>query len=115
MNTGLISYVAHPDLLNFSGEDKDFQREEWRRLILEAIRLDIPLEYNLLGMNDGRAYPAPDFWREVAELGAKSILGCDSHAPERVARRVEIDRAHEFLDSLGIVVLDEIELKKVQL
>ena len=113
MNTGLISYVAHPDLLNYSGEDKAFQRAEWRRLILEAIRLDIPLEYNLLGMNEGRAYPAPDFWREAAELGAKSILGCDSHAPERVARRVEIDRAREFLDSLGIVVLDEIELKRV--
>ena len=113
MNTGIITYVAHPDIFNYKNEDEDFYLSEMRRLISEAIRLDIPLEYNLLGMSEGRAYPKPIFWKEAARLGAKAIIGCDSHSPDRVAKKSEICRAHEFLDTLGMTVLDKIELKKV--
>ena len=113
MNTGVISYVAHPDLINYSGDDGEFFLSELSRLIKEAIRLDIPLEYNLLGMSSGRNYPNPIFWEEAARLGAKAILGCDSHAPERVVKRDEVERARAYLDSLGMTVLDKIELKPV--
>jgi len=113
MNTGVISYVAHPDLINYSGEDGEFFLSELSRLIGEAIRLDIPLEYNLLGMSSGRNYPNPIFWEEAARLGAKTILGCDSHSPERVVKRDEVERARAYLDSLGMTVLDKIELKPV--
>ena len=113
MNTGIITYVAHPDLLNYTGEDEEFRVGEWTRLISEAIRLDIPLEYNLLGMSLGRNYPTDGFWCLCAELGPKVIIGCDSHDAERVANKDELARAREYLDSLGLSVLDKIELKKV--
>ena len=112
MNTGIITYVAHPDLLNYTGEDEVFYLSEMRRLISEAIRLGIPLEYNLLGMSQGRAYPKPLFWKEASRLGAKAIIGCDSHSPARVADKEEIKEARAFLSSLGLTVLDKIELKR---
>lgn len=112
MNTGIITYLAHPDIINYTGEDKEFYLSQMRRIISEAIRLDMPLEYNLLGMSEGRSYPNPLFWEEAASLGAKVIVGCDSHSPLRVADKAEIEEAYSFLHSLGIEPLDEIKTVK---
>ena len=115
MRSGVISCVAHPDIINYVGEDTEFFVKEMQRLILEAIRLGIPLEYNLLGMSDGRTYPKDFFWREAARLGAAAVIGCDSHSPERVAKADEVKKAEEYLVNLGVNVLKKIELKKVLL
>ena len=114
MNTGLITYVAHPDLINYVGDDMDAYIREMRRLISESMRLGMPLEYNLLGMAGGRNYPNDIFWREVASLGAPAILGCDSHSPNRVAEKDEILRANDYLSKLNIPVIDKVELKKIK-
>ncbi len=111
MNTGLITYVAHPDLINYTGGDEEFYISEMDRLINEAKRLDIPLEYNLLGMVEGRNYPNDLFWREVARLGATVVVGCDAHSPDRVAVKEELEVAKAFLDKLGIAVIDNVEIK----
>ena len=113
MNTGLITYVAHPDLINYSGDDREFLKAERTRLINEAVRLGIPLEYNLLGMSCGRAYPDGEFWELAVALGSKVIIGCDSHSPDRVANKAELKAARKFLEGIGASVLDKIELKKV--
>ena len=115
MNTGIITYVAHPDLINYTGSDTEAYLSEMRRIILEANRLKMPLEYNLLGMAEKRNYPRLDFWREAARLGAEVIIGCDSHSPDRVADKRELSMAQEFLASLSLKALDEIELKKVKI
>ena len=115
MRSGVFSYLAHPDLINYQGSDSAFIEGEYKRIIEEANRLGIPLEYNLLGMSEGRSYPKPKFWSLAAELGAKVIIGCDSHSPERVAKKKEIRTAEKYLKKLGIEILDEIELKKVLL
>ena len=112
MNTGLITYVAHPDLINYVGDDGEFYISEMHRLIKESIRLGMPLEYNLLGMAGGRNYPNDIFWREVARLGAAAVIGCDSHSPDRVADKDELTRARAYLNDLGITIVDEVKLKK---
>ena len=114
MNTGIITYLAHPDLINFTGEESVYL-SEMERVIREAVRLDMPLEYNLLGMATGRNYPCDRFWCLAADFPVRVILGCDSHDPERVADREEIARAKKYLKGLGIEPLDKIELKKVLL
>lgn len=111
MNTGLITYVAHPDLINYVGDDREGYIREMRRFISESIRLGMPIEYNLLGMAGERNYPNDIFWREVASLGAPAILGCDSHSPERVGNKEELTRAVTYLNSLGIAIVDKVELK----
>lgn len=110
MNTGRFTYVAHPDLLNYTGRDLDFYRSEVDRLILEAKRLGMPLEYNLLGMADERSYPNPIFWREVGRLGAPAIIGCDAHEPYRVADPKEIARSTRFLEKCGVNLVDRVTL-----
>ena len=109
VNTGKFTYVAHADILNYVGDD-EFFRAESARLISAITKAGMPLEYNLLGMVEGRNYPNRLFWEEAARLGAKTVLGCDSHSPLRVADPEEIKRAHAFLSSLGVRVVDEIEL-----
>lgn len=113
MNTGLITYVAHPDLINYTGDDSDLLLHERTRLIKEAVRLDIPLEYNLLGMVTKRNYPDSDFFRLAGELGAGVILGCDSHSPDRVVDSPEIACAKETLASFGITPINEVSLAPV--
>ena len=110
MNSGVITYVAHPDLINYTGDDHDFYLSECHRLVSEAERLGMPLEYNLLGMHLGRNYPYAPFWEVVREYDIKTVIGCDSHAPERVADKDEILRAKEYLSGLGITPLDVIPL-----
>lgn len=115
MRTGLITYVAHPDLINYAGEDEDFYVSEIKRLINESVRLGMPLEYNLLGMATGRAYPRELFWQTAGALGATAVIGCDAHDPTRVAKIEELDKAHSYLDGLGITVTDEVRIRKLNI
>ena len=112
INTGKITYIAHPDLFNFVG-DLDYYRQEMRRLISEAKRLSVPLEINLLGLTEGRSYPKEVFWREVGKLGAKSVIGCDSHSPDRVAKPEEILAAKRYADKFGVELLEDVEIRSV--
>ena len=112
INTDKISYVAHPDLLNFEGDGEIYKRE-MTRLIKEANRLEIPLEINLLGLSEGRAYPRADFWTLAGELGARAVIGCDAHEPDRVARESEILAAYDYAARYGVKVLEKVTLRPV--
>lgn len=109
MKTGRFTYIAHPDLIQFVG-DETYYRQQMRRLITEANRLSIPLEINLYGVRDHRFYPHIPFWEGAAVLGATAVLGCDAHRPELVAVPEEIAIAEELADRLGIRVIDEVPL-----
>lgn len=112
IGTGKITYIAHPDLLNYTGGDDAFYRAEIERLITAAKERNMPLEYNLLGMSGKRSYPRADFWRIAKDLGATAIIGCDAHEPYRVAKADELAAARDFLDSVGIKTVDRVELVK---
>lgn len=86
IRTGRFTYVAHPELQNFTG-DRTVYRREYGRLIRCAMEEGIPLEINLLGLAGGRHYPCPDFWCLAGEMGADAVIGCDAHEP--MALRLE--------------------------
>ncbi len=81
MKTGFFSYVAHPDLVWFTGDYSIYKREI-TRLCKASIELDIPLEINLLGIRNKKHYPADKFWQIVGEIGAPVSIGVDAHASE---------------------------------
>jgi len=110
MNTGKYFYIAHPDVLNFVG-DADIYREEMTRLCLEAKRLSVPLEYNLLGVRQGRFYPVVDFWRVAADVGNDVILGCDAHSPDDMATSSDIEAGKRAVDSFGLNLIEPTEPK----
>lgn len=85
LSTGAFAYLAHPDIVWYSGEPA-FYTEKMRELCLFAKERDIPLEYNLLGFVNKRSYPTEAFWDIVAEVGNKVVIGYDAHNPEMLLR-----------------------------
>ncbi len=112
LSTEIFSCLAHPDLLTFHG-DEDFYLSEMLRLIEAAVKYGVPLEFNLLGLREGRLYPNRKFWELAARTKASVIMGCDAHAPEDVADPENINEGREYLSSLGIKPLDKMELRRV--
>ena len=112
MRTGVISYFAHPDFLNFTG-DEDFYDSECDRLISVAKEMSIPLEINLLGLSTGRHYPRERFFKRVAKNSHFAIIGRDAHSPDRVNKKEEIEAALRFADRCGVDIKDKIELRSI--
>ncbi len=110
INTEKISFIAHPDVINFVGDGETYA-SEMSRLILKANEMKIPLEINMYGLRENRAYPRSDFWELAGKLGATAILGCDCHRIEHVADQAEILQANEYAAKFGLKTVDVIELR----
>ncbi len=110
IETGRISYVAHPDYCLYKENENDYLFE-MRKLVERAKELNVPLEYNLYGKRLGRHYPNDSFWQMVSKVGAPVVFGCDAHKVEQVADKKEIEDAKIFAKNLNLNVLEKIELK----
>ena len=113
MNTGLFTYLAHPDLIHFKG-DEALYRQEMRQLCREAKGCGIPLELNLLGSWSGRQYPARRFWELAAEEGCDVILGCDAHAPEHLLKLETEQTLRAMASELDLHLLETTPLRKIK-
>ena len=93
IRTGLFCYVAHPDLFMRHRDDGEFSPacEQATDMICQAAReADMPLEYNLLGLQSGlrghfRGYPSKPFWQYAKKYDNTVILGTDAHDPALLA------------------------------
>ncbi len=113
LGTGKFTYLAHPDLFAFNG-DEEFYRSEALRLCQGTKALGIPLEINFLGIAAKRIYPSDRFFKIAAEVGCDFIFGCDAHDPKDVLRPDIYEKAKEFAARHNITVLDEIPLRSVR-
>lgn len=109
MQTGLFTYIAHPDILHFTGSDRVYKRHI-RRLCQTAKSCNIPLEINLLGLRDGRHYPTPRFWEIAAEENCSVVLGCDAHNPAHLNLPEVEEAALAFLCPLDLIPTPTVEL-----
>ncbi len=114
METGLFDYVAHPDLFCHSYCRFDADCAAVSHDICQAAEaLNIPLEYNLLGIQYHArmreagllGYPCPQFWEIAAQYKVKAIIGFDAHRPEHLERTELFDHGLDFMWSLGIETL----------
>ena len=112
MHTGLFTYFAHPDLMNFVGDAGEYRRQI-RRLCRAAKECGVPLEINLLGLREGRHYPNPRFWEAAAEENCAVILGTDAHRPESLLDRQAIQTAETLIAHLGLQKLTTLPLRKI--
>ena len=112
LDSGVFTYFAHPDLFCFEGDEAVY-RAHVRLLCRRAIELNIPLEFNLLGLAEERHYPNPRFWRVAAEEGCPVILGCDAHSPEGTWDPALIARGEAMLQSFGITPLETVPLRPI--
>lgn len=112
MQTGLFTYLAHPDLIFYTGDEKTYL-DHMRRLCREAKSCGIPLEWNLLGMTKGRNYPDLRFWELAAEEGCDCILGWDAHAPRAMADTATLNMAMTQIRRLDLHLLDRVTLRSI--
>ena len=110
METGKITYIAHPDLINFVG-DREVYRRHVRDLCRTAKEMGIPLEINLLGLAYNKHYPNERLWEVAAEEGCPAILGLDVHAPKQILNLESEQRALDMVQRLGIKLLETVELR----
>lgn len=115
METGLFAYLAHPDLCLADNPDYDeICRHTVHSICKKAKELDMPLEYNLYGVDKqgrgrqkGLGYPCNIFWETAAEYGCRAIIGVDAHRPVHFDRQRYLT-AREYLLSLGLDLTEEI-------
>ncbi len=83
MDAGRFLYIAHPDLINYTGPDEIYEKH-MRPFIRKAKAHHLPLEINFLGLNERRNYPAQRFWKLAGEEGAEAVFGVDAHHVETI-------------------------------
>lgn len=83
MKSGMFQYLAHPDLINFIGNQKLYRRA-MRRLLEFMKEQGYPIELNMLGAVQSRNYPNETFWELAREIGNQVIIGIDAHSPEQL-------------------------------
>ena len=110
MNTGLFSYLAHPDLIAIENNES-FYLEQMKRICLRAKELDIPLEFNFLGLMENRRYPSKLFFSLASECGNTIIYGVDAHSPKELERcNYAEEKANEFLAEFNLKRTEKIKL-----
>lgn len=112
LSLGFFSYLAHPDVINFTGSDEAYYAP-MKRLCEGAKQMNIPLELNLLGVWENRIYPCDRFFRIAAEVGNEVILGIDAHQPERILEQDILRRAHGLADRCGVHLISDVPLRPV--
>ena len=118
MQTGLFCCLCHPELPYGNYPVFDKATEECAHAICrEAAALKLPLEYNIYGVLKkqvgkltGLGYPAREFWQIAARYPITAIPGIDAHRSEQLGNVHLIRQAKDYLQSLGIRVLDKLEL-----
>jgi len=110
MQTGVITYIAHPDLFCFTGDEQVYRRH-MQLLCWDAKSCGIPLEINLLGIRSGRHYPDRRFWELAAEEGCKVVLGCDAHTPKGLLDSTVEAMARDITQILGLELLETVQLQ----
>lgn len=111
LRKGVFTYLAHPDILDYRGK-KRFYIKKMTELCECARELDIPLEYNMLGYVNMRAYPNPLFWQIAAKTGNKAVIGYDAHQPGML---LSDGVFHECVSRLNSVGLPVTEFSKITL
>lgn len=101
MKSGRYRYLAHPDLIYFTGDTKQYEKE-MRRLCQAMKQLNKPLELNILGLSDGRNYPDKRFWKIAKEIGNQIILGVDAHEPQHLKNKSNIERAKNLCEGMEL-------------
>lgn len=112
MHTGCFTYVAHPDIWNFTG-DKTFYKIQARRIAEASLTTGIPLEINFLGIRDGRYYPKKDFFEIVGEVGAPVTFGFDAHSAHSAFDGDSLKIAKKMVSDLHLNYIGKPVLRKI--
>lgn len=92
METGVFTYVAHPDIFNFTGDAAVYDAA-MRKICVAAREHNVPLEINFLGIRSHRKYPREDFWAIAGQEQAPVTFGFDAHDAPSAYDSASLDTA----------------------
>ena len=115
LETGLFSYLAHPDLFmkRWPGAFDADCRAAARDLCEACRAFSVPMEYNTHvrfehGADSG--YPCREMFLAAKEAGVPVLIGLDAHNPAELSDPAEWNRAEAELKELGLTRLQMPEL-----
>lgn len=112
IKTGVFTYVAHPDVMCFTGDDEVYEREI-ARLCLASREYDVPLEINLAGVRYNKFYPADKFWRIVGKIGAPVTIGYDAHIHTDLLNKEQLTVARQIIERHNLNYIGMPKLRKI--
>ncbi len=113
IKTGVFTYIAHPDMLNFIGDMAVYQME-MRKIAIASRECNIPLEINLLGIRDNRIYPNEAFWQVVGEERSPVTFGFDSHDVKNAYDGESLTKANELVKKYNLNYIGKPQLIFIQ-
>lgn len=102
VKTGKFTYIAHPDLINFSDKKSKIYRSEMEKICKTASDYNIPLEFNLRGFDFGSPYPCEEFFKIASEIGNDIVLGIDAHSVREIENSALEEKALEYLKKYNL-------------
>lgn len=114
METGLIVYLAHPDISFCGMNDWDENmKAACRDVIRASIDLHVPIELNANGLRKGpqARYPWVPLWEMAAEMGAECVVGADAHKPNHVWDH--IPDLQDIAEKCGLQIVNEKIVQKI--
>ena len=96
METGVFTYVAHPDVFNFTGDTKTYQ-DTMRKVCIASRKLNVPLEINFYGIRDNRYYPTEAFWQIAGQERSPVTFGFDAHDVLSAYDGASLERAQQLV------------------
>ncbi len=115
MDSGVFTFLAHPDLFGVGHRGWDADCDACSRAIVQAaIQHNLPLEINANGIRKGYIddggtkrwqYPWRPFWEIAGEYGAKVLCNSDAHTPGELWGKV--DESLSFAKELGLDVIND--------
>ncbi len=117
--SGLFSYVAHPDYFMVP-------RRVWNKTCIEAIEriiravkeADMAIEYNFRGTRFGLknygehgmcyAYPFYPLWKIISDSQCKVVMGFDAHHPLTLKENFRYNEIDQILKGLPINWVDDV-------
>lgn len=112
METGLFTYLCHPDVIWYTGPDEIFEKY-MRKIARRAKELGVPVELNLHGIRSHRNYADPRFFRIAGEEGCQVIIGYDAHDPHEFYEHENVEKGLQIARESGIKLLDTVELVRL--
>ena len=112
MKTGVFTYVAHPDIVGFVG-DEEFYRQEMTRLCIASKEYNIPLEINLHGLRFSRHYPSDRFFEIAGKVGAPVTFGIDAHESRALLEKFPLELAAQMVKNHKLNYIGMPKLKPI--
>jgi len=114
IKSGKFLYLAHPDLPQYKGPNRQETLEDVYHQICSAAKdCGMPLEINMNGyMKNPSPYPVDRFFQIAGEYGNQVIIGMDIHNPVHFERTDALQSCFDLVEKYQLNLLETLDIKR---